>query len=179
VKYDVAFAKTLDDEWYTAPVVYVGPPTSDAPAYVLVTRRDGVTPYRDAPSSRRSLVIALNEDSGPFRDAVEWRENIVVGYGEAVHVISLATRRVVTHLLDSYFGHLYALGDALLVTDARYALRLDADGGIVWRSPCVGIDGVTIDRMEDGVVFGEGEYDPPGGWRSFCLSLESGELIPA
>jgi hypothetical protein len=166
VTYDACFATTIDGEWRATPVVFIGPPTSDAHANVLVTS-----------AGMPLLVVALNVDSGPFRDAVVWHDNVVIGYGDAVHVVSLSTREIVSHALDSYFGHLYVIDDALLVTDARRVLRLADHGAVMWKSTWVGIDGVTIDAIEDGIISGDGEWDPPGGWQPFRLSLETGETV--
>jgi hypothetical protein len=38
-------------------------------------------------------------------------------------------------------------------------------------------DGVVVVAIDDNVVLGQGEWDPPGGWRPFQVSLESGETL--
>jgi hypothetical protein len=166
VSFDVSFATTLDGAWRVAPSLCIGRPSSDASTYVLV-ERDG------APL----LTIALGEDGGPFRDAILWSDRVVIGYGDAIHVVDVATHVVVTHRLDGYYGHLFAMEDVLLVTDARTVLRLNVGGAILWRSGWIGIDGVTIEAVEQGIIRGEGEWDPPGGWKPFRLSLETGERV--
>ena len=112
-----------------------------------------------------------------FQEALVWAGHLVVGFGEAVHIISLASHAVSSHFLDGYFGHLYATKDALLVSDAAYLWRMTADGSIAWRSAPLGIDGVVVTAVEDDVVRGEGEYDPPGGWKPFRVALATGRPI--
>jgi hypothetical protein len=61
------------------------------------------------------------------------------------------------------------------VASAEHVHRYDLPAGLRWRSPSVGVDGVVIDRVATGFIYGVGEYDPPGGWRPFVLDLESGQ----
>jgi len=53
------------------------------------------------------------------------------------------------------------------------------DGRVLWKSTNVGLDGVIAHDVSTGVVHGSGEWDPPGGWRPFVLSLATGEAISA
>ncbi len=160
------FAKTLEGAWRTVRSVSVGGATSDAEAYVLVTR-----------NGEPLLTIALHEQSGPFRDAAVWAGNVVVGHGAALHLVSLATFSVTSHALDAYFGHLYVFDGTLLVADSRSLWRFNANGSIAWRSQPLAVDGVVVFEIEDGEVHGEGEHDPPGGWRPYRLSFATGELL--
>jgi len=43
----------------------------------------------------------------------------------------------------------------------------------------LGIDGIIVASTSDGVISGEGEWDPPGGWRPFRLSLATGVPAPS
>jgi len=46
-----------------------------------------------------------------------------------------------------------------------------------WHNDQLGIDGVIIDRFGDATLFGQGEWDPPGGWRDFVLDKQTGKQI--
>lgn len=41
----------------------------------------------------------------------------------------------------------------------------------------LGIDGVLVTVIDNGVVGGEAELDPPGGWKPFRVDLETGAKV--
>lgn len=45
----------------------------------------------------------------------------------------------------------------------------------MWRSDALGIDGVIVDRISADEIEGQGEWDPPGGWKPFRVSAHSGK----
>jgi hypothetical protein len=100
---------------------------------------------------------------------------LVVGWGECLYLVRLDTQAVSTIDLGYYFSHLYPADDHLLVASGERLFRIDGDGTVAWSSGDVGLDGVIVEQVKDGVVEGQGEWDPPGGWRPFRLSLGSGE----
>jgi hypothetical protein len=76
--------------------------------------------------------------------------------------------------LDEYFCGFTTGEEWLLVATGGHVLRLDRQGNIVWRSELLAIDGVVIEKVSDGKVFGEGEWNPPRGWRQFSINLSDG-----
>lgn len=114
---------------------------------------------------------------GAFRDAVAWGPFVVMGYGESIHLIDTRDRRVITHALTAYFGHFYGAGEYGLVASGERLHCLRANGSLAWISDVLGIDGVTVDAMDETTVQGAGEWDPPGGWRRYVLSLATGESV--
>ena len=56
---------------------------------------------------------------------------------------------------------------------------IEPDGRVLWESDIVGIDGVVLDSAEPPIIKGAGEWDPPGDWRPFALSADSGQLVRA
>lgn len=117
-----------------------------------------------------------------FRDVRCVGELVYIGYGRQVAVFSTTSETLASHSLDGYFGHLFAasdlsspdLGSSVLVASASELLRFD-DGQLLWRKSELGVDGVIIQRVQDGRIFGAGEWDPPGGWKPFQLDLASGD----
>jgi hypothetical protein len=77
--------------------------------------------------------------------------------------------------LGSYFGRLYAGDSYLLAASAERLFRIGLDGTLLWASDPLGLDGVVVSCVAGGVVKGEGEWDPPGGWRPFRVCLDAGE----
>jgi len=117
------------------------------------------------------------ELSAPFKGATVWGQRVFVGYGNAVHVIEPQKQSSSMIILGSYFAAFYAAEDYLLVASGEGLLRLSSRGELMWRAPQLGIDGVLVKGVKDSLVKGEGEWDPPGGWRPFILRLDSGELV--
>lgn len=109
-----------------------------------------------------------------FEEALVWNDLLVVGRGHRAHLVGLGTPTVRSIDLGSYFGHLYPFDGFLLVASAQRLFRVGADGAVAWASVEVGLDGVVVGQVKDGVIEGEGEWDPPGGWRPFRISLGSG-----
>ena len=77
----------------------------------------------------------------------------------------------------SYFAAFYAGKDYLLVASGEGLIRLSPRGELMWRATDLGIDGVVVNVIEGSLIRGEGEWDPPGGWRRFVLRLDTGELV--
>lgn len=46
-----------------------------------------------------------------------------------------------------------------------------------WTTQRLGIDGVIVDGVANGIIEGQGEWNPPGGWERFRVKLDSGSLI--
>jgi hypothetical protein len=166
----VEFRDTLDGPWMRAPAVAVGRvPSEGAGRTVLVTvERD------DEPLLR--LDVHEHEPAQyAFQEAIVWRDVVVVGFGGHVHLVWLERRSVVSYAMSGYFGHLYPLPEQLLVADSQQLWCFDMAGTPMWKSERLGIDGVVVKRVAGDVIEGDGEWDPPGDWRPFTLSLVSGE----
>lgn len=148
----------------------------------------------DVPSGRGtpSVYVTVEDDRGPllridvhehepaphaFEAAIAWSGFIVIGFGDRVHFVATRTQQSVTVPLSGYFGHLYPLDDRLLVADATCLRCFDPQGGVLWRSPALGIDGVIVSAVSEGIVSGQGEWDPPGGWEPFRVDLATGARV--
>ncbi|GHO84398.1 hypothetical protein [Dictyobacter formicarum] len=79
--------------------------------------------------------------------------------------VSLETQLHHSHLLSGYFGHFYPLEETLLVASVSDLLCFDAQAQLQWIAERLGIDGVVITRVAGNIIYGEGEWDPPGRWR--------------
>jgi hypothetical protein len=134
-------------------------------AFVIV-ERDGRPDLR---------IDAYSKWEGPFCEVVIWRDFVVLGWSDVVYLVELTSRRVRTLKCDSYFGHLYPFDTSLLVASASELICVNERGDEAWRCGNLGIDGVVVDRVADGFIDGQGEWDPPGGWRPFRLTAITGE----
>lgn len=118
-----------------------------------------------------------NDECFAFEEVQSWCGWLVIGWGHRVFLVSLQTCAAAAVGLDAYFGHLYPGDNYLLVASAERLLRIDTDGKVRWQSGVLGIDGVVVDGVADGLISGRGEWDPPGGWRPFQVRLDSGEIV--
>jgi hypothetical protein len=111
-----------------------------------------------------------------------WAGWIVVGFAGRVVLVSIHDGGQHTIALSDcqppesldYFCRMSCEADFLLVTSGRRVFRIGANGDVLWKSKEVGLDGVIAHWVCDGVIHGSGEWDPPGGWVDFKLSLETG-----
>jgi len=112
-----------------------------------------------------------------FQDAIIWSERVFVGYGSRAYVID-PMKRIGSEIPlgngADYFGAFYAGTDYLLVASGQSLLRLSPKGDVLWTVSDLGLDGVIVKSVENNVIRGEGEWDPPGGWKPFELRLDSG-----
>jgi hypothetical protein len=116
-----------------------------------------------------------SEECFAFHDAIIWNSYLVVGWGDCAYLIDIDSGAVTKHALGMYFGQVYATDECLLVASGERIWRINHDGSIVWKSDVLGVDGVVVSRIAHGIINGEGEWDPPGGWRPFRIRLDSGQ----
>lgn len=145
-------------------------PHQSADLHVLITDGDQVVLRADIYRSKPECLA--------FRDAILWGDCVFVGYGESVYVIHPAQRTGRQIPLSAYFAAFYSSPDYLLVASGESLLRLAPDGSVLWTADGLGLDGVVVNSVENGIIRGHGEWDPPGGWRPFTLRLDTGRLIP-
>jgi hypothetical protein len=174
VEQDVVLAP--NSPWTTMPPLRLGKiPAGLGAADLFVTIRDD-----DRALLRVDLYADASYETFGFRDAVVWYDRVLVGFGHRVYVIDpkrQSASQIYLGPFSGYFGHLYASKDYLLVASGDSLLRLAPDGAILWKTPNLGLDGVVVNSVEKGVIQGQGEWDPPGGWKPFVLRFDSGELI--
>jgi len=165
-----AISEVIDGDWLSVEPVRVGrvPPGVGTPAcYVTLTEDDRPVLRLD--------VYPHEPDCYPFQQALVWRDNLIVGFGSYVYAISVADRSTVTISLGAYFGHLYQTRDYLLLASGEGLFRMEPDRSILWKNQELGIDGVVVHEPNPPVVRGEGEWDPPGGWRPFAVMASDGK----
>jgi hypothetical protein len=169
---EVAYSHELDDLGLRLPPIRVGrvPPHLPSPhLYVVVSDQE-----------RLRLRVDVYGDAGAeafcFTEAIWWQPWVVIGFGHQVHLIALDGQTTISLPLGAYFGSLYPADTFLLVASATSLLCIAPDGALRWTSGMLGIDGVLIGEVRDGRIHGEGEWDPPGGWREWTVRLESGEI---
>jgi hypothetical protein len=119
----------------------------------------------------------------PFQDAKTWHQLLVIGWGCGYYIIQLEDDTYTRHPVATYFGSIatgaeFGRGDDfLLILCGERITRINDDGTIAWVSEPVGLDGVTVSGVKSGIVDGDGEWDPPGGWKPYRLRLADGNVF--
>lgn len=141
-----------------------------ADAYVVVWDDD--TPHLriDAFSSIRG---------GPFSACICWGRFVLLGWCDVVHAINLTTQQIADIPCDDYFESFKPIdGEKLLIATSARLICIDDGGGVISRTEPLGIDGVVVNRISDaGIIEGEGEWDPPDGWRPFRVFKRDGRIL--
>ena len=134
-----------------------------------------VTVVQDDKPVLRIDVYAYGADCFAFEEVIVWHDMVIIGFGSHVHAVSTVDRSVVTIELGSYFGHLYPTADYLLIASGERLFRFESDCTILWKSDVLAIDGVVVHEVGLALIRGEGEWDPPGGWKSFAIAVVDGK----
>jgi hypothetical protein len=162
---------TIDEAWCRCEPIRLSLSATEGvvDAYVVMDSESGPL---------RLDLVRSGAESYAFEDALCWSSFVVVGRGHGVYLVDRQTREVSVIDLGAYFGRFYPLDSELLVTSAERVFLIQQDGALGWTSEVLAVDGVVIDSVQDGVIHGLGEWDPPGGWRRFALSLDAGQRDP-
>ncbi len=162
----------VEGSWLEVPVVRVG----DVPSY-LPTPDAYVTVTNDGEPLLRVDVYEVAYY--PFRDALVWAGWVVIGFGSRVYLVRPDGTQVRTIDLSGYYGHLYPLEDRLLIASEYGLFGVTSDGDLAWSLSGLAMDGVIVERVENGIVYCQGEWDPPDGWQPFQVSLTTGAVMTA
>jgi hypothetical protein len=166
-----SFQKIADVQWERVGPVRVGcvPTGLGTPDVYVLVKNDGVPLIR--------VDVYGDMDCYAFEDVIVWREYVVIGFGSRVHMVNYQAQSAITIELDSYFGHLYLGVDWMIIASGERLFRIDPTGSVAWKTEELGLDGVIVNAIEGDFIKGQGEWDPPGGWRPFQVKLVSGERI--
>src|SRR5262245_27136624 len=165
------FQKFADPPWERVKTLRIGcvPTGLGTPNAFVFIENDG-TPFL-------RVDIYGEEECYAFEDVIVWRDFVAIGFGSRVHMVNYQTRETITFELDSYFGHFYPGDEWLIIASGNRLLLIDPTGSVVWKTEELGLDGVIVDSIEGNLINGQGEWDPPGGWRHFQMRLDTGEKI--
>jgi len=172
--YTVEWAKSVDDVWCRIPRVVAGrrKHTDGTPDYFVLIREN------NAPLLRVDL-FAETDEVFAFQDWVAWQNTVALGWGNRISLVRLDTQTAREFPLGAYFGSMKFVSPerGLLVASAERLFLIHLDGALAWQSDALGLDGVVIREIANGIVSGEGEWDPPGGWKPFQVRLNSGHTV--
>lgn len=170
----IEWVENLTDEWKNVPEVRAGwsrKSPSDPRRHVLVRH-----------AGHALLRIALygnDEDSIHTEQSASWGNLLALGWGHRVSVIEVNTRHAREYPLGAPFVSMRQLehGLGLLVASAERLFLINREGALEWQSDVLGVSRLEITEIADGFIFGQGEWDPPGGWKPFQVRLNSGHTV--
>ncbi|HWK03758.1 MAG TPA: hypothetical protein VNS58_09005 [Puia sp.] len=167
----LTFAPNLPADYRKGPIVISGEASLPYPAQEYILGWEGeecVAIYE----------IRYNAHTDPFKEAGFLGSLLGAGHEEYFYLFDTkAWENRLTLPMEGYFGHLYVADDRFYVADAYGLYCIDKTGTVCWHNDKLGIDGVCVNRFDGPHLFGEGEWDPPGGWRDFVLDKQTGELV--
>jgi len=166
------FHSVIDPPWTLMKPIRIG----HVPAALSTADRFVTVDSEQGPLLRVDLYRS-SEESSTFEQLCMWSGFIAIGWGHHLYLVKPLTREASALDLGSYFGRMYATEQRLLVASAECLCCVGPHGSLLWRSDTLGIDGVVVDQVLDGKVHGQGEWDPPGGWRPFSVSLYTGREV--
>jgi hypothetical protein len=168
---NVSFRNVIGSPWTEMEPVRVGPVPSGIPTPDVFV----IAEENDKPVLRVDVYGV--DHASAFKESIAWKHWIVIGIGHHLYLVPLTADNPSTLDLNGAFGSLYPLDHCLLVASDQRLFCVTTDGIVKWSSPELGIDDVVVSRVWDGIIDGEGEWDPPGGWKPFRITLDSGSPI--
>ena len=166
----MTFSPTHEQNWSQVQSLQLGPPVLGAAWRYLLVVRHG------APWLRIDINLDAEEFQA-FEECLYHEGALWLGLGCRVARVDLDNLEFREIKLGQYFGSFFPLGESLLICSATSLYRLGARGDVLWVTRDLGIDGVVVNRVKGEVIYGEGEWNPPGGWREFQLTVHQGHLL--
>jgi ureidoacrylate peracid hydrolase len=164
----ISIRPTIEAPWTALPPVRLG----SAPAGQVTPDAFVLVKENGKPCRRFDIYL------GPSHfalAAIAWNDWFVFGFDDRVTLVSQTTGQQHDLCLENYFVGFHAEADYLLALSGIGIARLDESGAVIWKNDDLGLDGVIVDHITHGMITGQGEWDPPGGWRPFRLSLADGK----
>jgi len=168
---EVLIRTTIDSPWIHLEPIRVGaiPGGEGTPDCYVTVETMG--------KKRLRIDVYTGPDRGfVFEKPMIWGSFVVIGLGNYVYLVCLKSLEVRTFDLGNYLSQLWPTEEYLLVASAERLFQIERSGSLKWSSERLGVDGVRIVRVHHDAIDGEGEWNPPGGWKPFRVNLKSGSV---
>lgn len=132
----------------------------------------------DSETEEPILNLKVESDySVTFRQADSVESYVIIGYGDRFVIFDLESKnKKYETTFSGYFSSFEIYEKDVYVASESELLRICLTGELIWTSECIGIDGVVISEITEGEIKGEGEHDPPGGWKPFIIDRKTGKI---
>ena len=166
------FSNTIDQSWTAINTVRIG----NIPDHYPTPDRYVTVSSNDKPLLRIDI-HADPDDTRQFEDIAVYRNSILIGFGHHVYYINPADLSHTAINLGSYFAQFHPFNNHVLAASGERLFKIGTNGSLLWKTARIGIDGVKVNSVCKGVIKGEGDWDPPDGWRPFAIDLETGVVF--
>lgn len=107
--------------------------------------------------------------------AIKFQRFIAVGLSGYFYLYDLSTLTVILFIdFNGYFSEFKVYDQYLLIAYNSGIYCLTKYGSIKWHNSNIGLDGIIINEIKDGKIYGHEQIDPPDGWRDFVLNFDTG-----
>ncbi|MEJ8817046.1 hypothetical protein [Lacibacter sp. H407] len=109
------------------------------------------------------------------KEAIKFYRFVAVGLSGFLYLYDLSTKSVVLFIdFNGYFDGFTISDEHLLVAYNSGIYCLTKYGQIKWHNNNIGLDGIIINKVENGKIYGSEQIDPPDGWTDFILDIDTG-----
>jgi hypothetical protein len=136
---------------------------------------DTLTIYKNG-SATTKLELRYTYSCSDKLEAIKFQRFIAIGLSGFFYLYDLSTETVILFIdFNGYFCEFKISEEYLLVAYNSGIYCLTKFGQIKWHNNNLGLDGIFINNVENGKVYGSEQIDPPDGWTDFILSLHTGD----
>ncbi len=105
-----------------------------------------------------------------FRGIAVWNRFVVIGFDTQCYLFNMETKKVIKHKLNSYFDSFFIDTTNVFICSASHVNCFNTNGEFLWQSDKLGVDSVKIYRIEEGIIYGTGDWGDDIRWRDFELN---------
>jgi len=111
-------------------------------------------------------------------EAIKFHRFIAVGLSGFFYLYDLSIQTFILFIdFNGYFEEFKIFEGHLLVAYNSGIYCLTKYGQIKWHNGNVGLDGIYINDIKEGKIYGREQVDPPDGWRDFVLDVDTGIIV--
>ena len=108
-------------------------------------------------------------------EAVKFHRFVAVGLSGFFYLYDLSTEIFILFIdFNGYFDEFKIFEEHLFVAYNSGIYCLTKYGQVKWHNSNVGLDGIIINDIKEGKIYGSEQVDPPDGWRDFVLNFDTG-----
>ena len=109
------------------------------------------------------------------QEAIKFDRFVAIGLSGYFYLYDLSTSTIVLFIdFYGYFEEFKIYDQHLLMVYNSGIYCLTKYGTIKWHNSNIGLDGIHINQIREGKIYGDEQIDPPDGWKDFVLDFDTG-----
>ena len=138
---------------------------------------DTLTIYKNGKPLTK-LDLRYYYSSSSKSEAIKFQRFVAVGLSGFFYLYDLSTETFILFIdFGGYFDEFKISEEHLFAAYNSGIYCLTKFGQIKWHNSDVGLDGIIINDIKEGRIYGSEQVDPPDGWRDFVLNFETGDRM--